>query len=71
MVSPTKCRRCGECVGSDHHWIESCDPDIAHWYECKHCDAVADECPQCGDDGQPIDGGSCDCCYGSGIIKAD
>lgn len=25
------CRRCGECVGQEHHWI---DPGV-----CKHCEA--------------------------------
>lgn len=35
------CRRCSDCVGQDHHWIdngyffEGGDPE----YQCKHCDA--------------------------------
>lgn len=44
------CRRCSECVGEEHHWIENGefaeagDPE----FECKHCDAA---CAAVDDDG--------------------
>ena len=43
------CRRCSECVGQEHHWMENddfedeSDPEFA----CKHCDA---KCHAIGDD---------------------
>ena len=79
------CRRCAECEGLDHHWLPFADeatgrkigppmPD----YTCKHCPAVADECPMCDGDGVDVelyDPGSeedlddCPWCEGSGIIE--
>lgn len=37
----THCRRCSECEGQDHHWMEACDDDSGEpiWV-CKHCDAT-------------------------------
>lgn len=41
--APTVCRRCSECIGQEHHWIEGTDlegvrdPEFA----CKHCEALS------------------------------
>lgn len=37
------CRRCSECEGEEHHWIEAFDKDGNQ--VCKHCPATrsADE----------------------------
>lgn len=58
-----ECRRCSECVGSEHHWMENGDfgaddddPDYledeyrqptGNMYICKHCPAAGDDCPHC------------------------
>lgn len=50
-VAPSSCRRCSECIGQGHHWIENDevfgpeDPDLV----CKHCDAKAFKCIDCDD----------------------
>lgn len=55
-----KCRRCSECGGSEHHWIEDLEEppqgfeDDPEWesrwtHVCKHCDAVALMCFRCVD----------------------
>jgi hypothetical protein len=46
------CRRCSECAGETHHWIENLDfsggeIEDANEFVCKHCDAVAFVCPEC------------------------
>ena len=46
------CRRCSECRGENHHWLEACNPpapdgDGFVGYECKHCDARAEMCDAC------------------------
>jgi hypothetical protein len=70
------CRRCSECDGATHHWI---DNDEAYGEEdpshaCKHCDATGDECETCGGDGERIspDGhnlGLCLACDGYGVVE--
>ena len=55
------CRRCSECIGQAHHWLED-----GYGVACKHCDAIAELCLSCtvGDNdpdcsecqGQPIFG---------------
>lgn len=37
---PAECRRCSECIGQDHHWLEATvfEPDDPE-FECKHCRA--------------------------------
>lgn len=54
------CRRCGECIGCDHHWMEEVtyatydendDPLDAEPIAdrvCKHCPAIGNECEECG-----------------------
>jgi hypothetical protein len=37
----TSCRRCSECVGEDHHWM-----DTTAW-SCKHCNIVIPMCESC------------------------
>lgn len=47
MANDESCRRCSECIGQDHHWIEGGSlpdecPDCitaASDYVCKHCPA--------------------------------
>lgn len=40
------CRRCSECRGENHHWIEEvAEPFVG--YVCKHCDARAEMCDAC------------------------
>lgn len=67
------CRRCSECVGQEHHWIDSYqyegegtenDPDLA----CKHCDAIAFMCLGC-DVGMPATGQICKECRESGVSE--
>lgn len=48
LPSPDQCRRCSDCLGSDHHWMESSlvviHPDEPESMEpidvCKHCTAI-------------------------------
>lgn len=47
-----KCRRCSECVGSEHHWLSDPRPDVdddatdeqiaaaPYVWQCKHCPAT-------------------------------
>lgn len=67
----SECRRCIECEGSEHHWMENGDfgaddddPDYledehrqptGNMFICKHCDAVGDDCPKCGGSGEASD----------------
>lgn len=46
-MSDTECRRCSECVGEDHHWIESGlvlhdlnTDEMESINVCKHCPAI-------------------------------
>jgi hypothetical protein len=49
----TECRRCGECQGQDHHWVEDLvfsNDDfgaVIGEYACKHCPVVGIECGAC------------------------
>lgn len=52
------CRRCSECRGENHHWIEHCDDpaEVAEpfvGYICKHCDARAEMCDACDGADEP------------------
>lgn len=61
------CPRCGECKGSDHHWMEEAtyatydenddplDAEPIGDRVCKHCPAIGNECEECGGHGT-IDG---------------
>ena len=42
MTEQTTCRRCSECVGQDHHWMENqrFNQDGDPEYVCKHCEAA-------------------------------
>lgn len=44
------CRRCADCTGQEHHWLEDCDESTG-WvgYSCKHCPARAEMCDYCDD----------------------
>jgi hypothetical protein len=64
----SECRRCSECVGCDHHWLENGDfgadeddPDYledeyrqptGNMYICKRCPAVGDDCAYCHGSGE-------------------
>lgn len=46
MTTPnTACRRCADCVGQEHHWIENhrLEHDGDPYFICKHCDAACHE----------------------------
>jgi len=75
------CRRCTECEGRSHHWLEDPEAFDDQWrelpgeYACKHCDQRGEECPECGGDGgQWLDDDgadvalNCPCCKGEGVI---
>lgn len=59
-----RCRRCSECRGENHHWLEECEeptpekPDGWAGYICKHCEARAAMCLTC--DGAAEPGHVCD-----------
>jgi hypothetical protein len=77
------CRRCSECPGADHHWIESVYGDepineSSPSHICKHCDATGDECDACdGEGGEVVDIGErdnggvalCPPCKGHGVVE--
>jgi hypothetical protein len=63
------CRRCSECEGRLHHWIEDpldpADEDFEPGdYCCKHCEVRGEECPNC------VDGiALCDCEFASQVCE--
>lgn len=70
----TVCRRCSECTGADHHWMDNseCMGPEDPMYCCKHCDAFGDECKHCdgeggktSPDGHPL--AFCTACKGWGV----
>lgn len=76
MPEAIKCRRCSECVGCEHHWMEHFDdkrtPGVM--FGCKHCAAAGYECKNCEGTGgifiagpEPLDE-ACAACNGSGIV---
>lgn len=82
MTAVKPCRRCAECKGMSHHWLDNPDfgndedpdaesPDAE--YACKHCDATGDECSGCGSFGEVTDRTdrwiTCKCCDGEGVIE--
>lgn len=50
-VTPAGCKRCFDCMGESHHWIDNDEaegegePDLV----CKHCNATAFRCGTCSD----------------------
>jgi hypothetical protein len=75
VLSLPTCRRCSECIGCEHHWIDNYDAadetDATH--ACKHCDVLGDECETCdgeggrtSPDGYPL--ALCPPCGGHGVI---
>lgn len=71
------CQRCSECPNQDHHWCTEILTDDGEHFQCKHCEATADECTDCGgagersyiegDDDQELEE-MCETCNGSGVI---
>jgi hypothetical protein len=78
-----ECRRCGECEGQDHHWLDELwfDPRLSPTADpvgdkvCKHCPAVGLTCEECEGEGVLngyTEGGlvyddDCPACKGKGI----
>lgn len=65
--APPGCRRCPDCHGQEHHFlpIEEYGPDgDPLGYPCKHCDAIAPPCSECGEGFWPVldDSGKCSEC---------
>jgi len=64
-AQPT-CRRCSECEGAEHHWIDNTDfedeGDATH--VCKHCQVLGDECEECCGLGEA----TCPDCKGEGVL---
>jgi hypothetical protein len=44
-LAAAACRRCSECVGQEHHWLDNfrCVDETDPYFICKHCDAACDE----------------------------
>ena len=72
------CRRCSECAGQLHHWLDNdeCYGPRDATHACKHCDALGDECETCGgeggrtrEDGESL--GLCPHCKGYGVIERE
>lgn len=62
------CRRCVDCDGSPHHWIE--DPPAhngATDWACRHCEARGIFCPSC--DGDVEEQVGCELCGGDGVVE--
>lgn len=75
----SKCRRCMECLGQEHHFLEGVGdcPDCEDYScgncpgaGCKHCGVVADLCEKCLDHvfGKG-DCGDCGDCGGTGVVN--
>ena len=66
----TECRRCSDCKGSDHHWLDNMDFEDADdaEYVCKHCPAIGTDCQFC-EEGLTHDGKLCGVCKGDGILQ--
>ncbi len=63
-----QCRRCSECEGQEHHWIESYCEESNTYYACKHCPVVGDPCLEC-EGGLDPDGSACPACGGVGVVN--
>lgn len=79
MATQTTCRRCTECEGREHHWIDN--PDFGnenrpieqqHSHICKHCEAFGDECVTCYGEGEEpgLEDEPCGACDGEGVRVA-
>lgn len=72
-MTTKKCRRCSECEGHEHHWIDDCgdDDDLIYEYACKHCGALGVECISCCGEGvlDDEDEKECDRCWGEGVVE--
>jgi hypothetical protein len=44
LLKIDQCRRCTECEGQEHHWMENDEvySENDPWFMCKHCEAVCD-----------------------------
>lgn len=76
-MAKKKCRRCFECKGRSHHWMENTEaehPEDAE-YLCKHCEIKGTECPDCDGDGysrKPSLGDEpCELCKGEGVLEME
>lgn len=69
IVTAKPCRRCSECMGSEHHWLDGyveggADAD----HSCKHCSALGQTCEACDGSGDAGEGEFCEACDGYGVI---
>lgn len=75
LTASAPCRRCSDCHGAEHHWIDNADVDLDDaTHACKHCDAVGDECETCdGEGGRTSEDGHalglCPRCKGHGVVE--
>jgi hypothetical protein len=71
MSTEVKCRRCSECVGADHHWLDDFEVEGID-YACKHCPAVGIACLVCDGSGldpeDETDCTLCEACDGEGVV---
>lgn len=78
-MAETTCRRCSECEGAEHHFLEHCDDPAATpageepfaGYICKHCEQKADMCDECSGPIWPHTGQTvcADCTAGRGDFE--
>lgn len=69
-MKQTTCRRCSECQGCDHHWMDNLDFEDENddpEYVCKHCPAVGTDCQWCEEGIR--NGKRCGICKGDGILQ--
>ncbi len=56
-----ECRRCSECRGMTHHWMENLEAEEEGEFVCKHCGQVGIACKSC-------DVAGCDVCNREGVV---
>ncbi len=63
MAEQATCRRCSECLGEEHHFLDSCTNDdgnpVEPHFVCKHCEEKAGYCDERGGPIYPFAGQSC------------
>jgi hypothetical protein len=72
-VAEQGCRRCVDCEGQHHHWIEDpreedVDAEYPADYACKHCMVRGVECSLCAEWDEPDE--DCLRCHGEGVVTA-
>ena len=70
------CSRCPGCESRTLHWVGNCyfgnpyapPPMRENSHECKHCDALGDECCDCQGSGKVENDAVCALCKGEGVV---